>query len=440
VAHRAIVGLGLAMFLALGTSSAAGPAEAASSAMPAPGRGAFAFHYAYTLSESELQWLARFRVVVLARALPAPEMRRLQQAGTAIFLYEWLTGFYRDGISGSWEDSVVRSKPLGLLNPQGPEVGPDNTGRAYYYDPAIPDLRDAWAEEVSRRLDSAFAAGVFFDLVGRRHVPEPLLRRYTERHPGKPFDEALADQIRALRRTRPSTLIFTNQAYRLPEAHLPLANYDLSESVMTATEGGEAVTVLLDGRGQVGTHETFYRTWGALETIVSSIDAAARRHNPRVRLLHLNYVAPGLEPTGETRLVGGTQRRVFRETTDRAAIYYAYAAAKLWGHDSFSALDGVRPASDDIYFADLGDPLGRTWEHRGGLIVRYYQKGAVVVNPSGDTRVARLASPHLPPRVADLWDCYAGRPVGSLTVTVAPTVSPASRHRYPAGRVYLHLG
>lgn len=429
----------LSTALGFGAASAIEVAEIARAAMPAAGQGAFAFHYAYRLSESDLRWLAKFRVVVLARALPAPDVQRLQRAGVTLFLYEWLTGFYRDRHSGPWENLLVSSKPFWVLNPRGPVAGPDNTGRAYYYDPAAPDLANAWALELSRRLDHGSAAGIFFDLVGRPSVPERLLQGYAERHPGTPFDAATAGQIRALRTARPSTLIFTNQGYRLPEFYLPLADYDLSESLMTSTEGGQAVEVFVDGRGLVRTHETFYRSWDALRPIIASIDAAATRHNPRVRLLHLNYVAPRFQPTGQTRLVKGGTHLVVRETTDRPAIYYAFAAAKLWGHDSFSALEGVLSARDDVYFADLGNPLGQTWEERDGLLVRYYRKGAVVVNPSGDSRGARLESPLLPRDVRDLWDCYAGVPVGGLTITVEPTVSVVSRVRYPAGRVYLHL-
>jgi len=431
--------LALSTVLGLGGTSVLAVAEAARAAMPAAGQGAFAFHYAYQLSESDLRWLAKFRVVVLARALPAPDVQRLQRAGVTLFLYEWLTGFYRDRHSGPWENFLVGSKPSWLLNPQGPVAGPDNSGRAYYYDPAVADLTSAWALELSRRLERGAAAGVFFDLVGRGSVPERLLQSYTERHPATPFDAALAGQIRALRTSRPSTLIFTNQGYRLPEFYLPVADYDLSESLMTSTVGGQAVEVFIDGRGLVRTHETFYRTWDALRPIIASVDAAAKRHNPGVRLMHLNYVAPRFQPTGQTRLVKGTNHPVFRETLDRAAIHYAFAAAKLWGHDSFSALGDVLLVRDDVYFADLGDPLGPTWEERDGLVIRYYRKGAVVVNPSGDPRVARLESPLVPRDVSDLWDCYADRPVGGLTVTVEPTVSPVSRVRYPAGRVYLHL-
>ena len=419
--------LALSTALALGGASAIGVAEIAGATMPAAGQGAFAFHYAYRLSESDLRWLAKFRVVVLARALPAPDAQRLQRAGVTLFLYEWLTGFYRDGHSGPWENFLVSSKPSWLLNPQGPVAGPDDTGRAYYYDPAVPDLRNAWALELSRRLERGSTPGVFFDLVGRLSVPERLLRSYTERHPETPFDAAMAGQIRALRTARSS-----------PTPSVPITP-QRRPSELSACATHQAVEVFVDGRGLVKTRETFYRSWDALRPIVSSVDAAAKRHNPGVRLLHLNYVAPRFQPTGQARLVKGAKHLVVRETTDRPAIYYAFAAAKLWGHDSFSALEGVLSARDDVYFADLGHPLGQTWEERDGLLVRYYRKGAVVVNPSGDARGARLESPLLPPDVRDLWDCYAGSPVGGLTITVEPTVSAVSGIRYPAGRVYLHL-
>jgi hypothetical protein len=238
---------------------------------------------------------------------------------------------------------------------------------------------------------------------------------------------------------RPDALIFTNQGYRTPHAYLPIADYDLSESLMTSYAWGEVIKILVEGEGLVEKQETFYRPWEQLKRIMDSIEADVKRHNPAVKLLHLNYVNPLYRPTGRMEIVEGKVYPVFRKELNRPAIYYGYVAAKLWGHESYSPSDGIRFSQDEIYFTDLGKPLGEGYEERDGLVRRYYEKGVVVLNPAEMGTTADLRSPFIPPQTKGLWDCYEGKAVEGFTVTIEPTVSLASGRSYPAGRVYLYL-
>jgi hypothetical protein len=158
-----------------------------------------------------------------------------------------------------------------------------------------------------------------------------------------------------------------------------------------------------------------------------------------VKIFHLNYVNPAYRPTGRTQLLDGTEYPVFRKEVDRPAIYYGYVAAKLWGHESYSPSEGVRFAQDEIYFADLGKPLGEGYEARDGLVRRYYEKGIVALNHSATPGTASLGSPFIPADVKALWDCYGGASVEGFTVTIQPSISAASGRSYPAGRVYIYL-
>lgn len=436
--RRLLGAAGLVMLAAQGL-----PASGAEPLSCETGSGAFAFRYAARLTPEEQTWLARFRIVVPGSVLPADQGRTLQRAGVKLLVYEWLTGFYFDAGAGtrpdqSWESFVHHAKPGWLLNPERPDDGPDGRGRAYYYDPSNPDLQRAWARHVARILDRSSYDGVFLDLVGSLSVPEPLRRVHAGRHPGASYDKALGGFLGALRRTRPKTLIFTNQGYRIPAVYLPLADYDLSESLMTSYAWGEPVRGVVAGEPAGEVRETYYRPWDELKPIVDSIDADVRRYNPRVRILHLNYVNPRYEPAGRAQSHEGRPLPVLGRGTDRPAIYYGYAAAKLWGHESYGPADELRFGQDPIYFADLGRPRGDRWEERDGVVTRYYDRGVVVVNPSSSPRTLDLASPYLPAGVSDLLDCYAGRSVGGLTVTIEPTISAASGRSYPAGRIYLH--
>lgn len=407
--------------------------------------GSFAFYYAPRLTEQELAWFRRFQIVVPGAVLPSPQILELKRGGTKLFFYHWLTGFYLDGRpgkprDGSWESFVYHTRPGWLLNPNQPDAGPDGQGRAYYYDPCHPDLQLAWARQLSQRLQSSSYDGIFFDLVGSFSLPPHLQAVYKARHPDTPYDQALSGALRALKRMRPEALIFTNQGYRTPQAYLPLADYDLSESLMTSYAWGEVIKLFVEGEGLVEKQETYYRPWEELERIIDSIEADVKQHNPAVKLFHLNYVNPLYRPTGKTEIVAGKSYPVFRKELDRPAIYYGYAAAKLWGRESYSqSLEGIRFSRDEIYFADLGKPLGEGYEERGGMVRRYYEKGVVALIPSEAGKTADLGSPFIPSRVKGLWDCYRGKAVEGFTVTLEPTVSSASGHSYPAGGVYLYL-
>jgi hypothetical protein len=156
-----------------------------------------------------------------------------------LFVYAWLTGLYGDGDGGnavkdSWGTFVRHDRPRWLLNASRPDAGPDGRGRTYYYDPFPKELARARAKRWADTLQRASYSGVFFDLVGSLYVPESLRLEYRARHPEVPFDLALSEHLRALKQRRPETVIFTNQGYRIPDVYLPLADYDLSESLMTS--------------------------------------------------------------------------------------------------------------------------------------------------------------------------------------------------------------
>jgi hypothetical protein len=209
---------------------------------------------------------------------------------------------------------------------------------------------------------------------------------------------------------------------------------------MTSYTWGEDVKIFVEGEGLVQKRETFYRPWKEIKRIVDSIERDVKRNNPSVKLYHLNYVNPLYKSTGDSKIVEGEDYPVFRKDLNRPAVYYGYAAAKLWGHESYSSSpEGLRFSQDEIYFADLGKPLGKSYEEGDGLPRRYYEKGVVVLNPSGTDKTADLRSPFVPARAKGLWNCYDGEAVAGFTVVIDPTVSSASGRSYPTGRVYFYL-
>ena len=413
----------------------------ACTALAASEKGRFAFRYTASLTDEELAWLQRFDIVVPGDILPDDQVQALHAAGSKIFFYSWATGDYISDPGkldpGSWEALIYKKRKSWLLNPDKADEGPDGTWRAYYYDPYPSDFKRArvgWLEDT--REQSKYD-GVFFDLVGSIYIPEYLREVYQSRHPQKPYDQALAEIFSKLRKE--GSLVFTNQGYRTPQYYLPVADYDLTESLITSYVWGEKVRIFVEGEGLVEREETFYEPWVDLRRLVGDIQAQVDRYNPSVRILHLSYTNPFYQPTGDTVSIEGAFYPVFREEIDRAAIFYGYAAGKLWGHDSYSSGPSLSFTKDEIYFTHLGDPQGNDFEERDRVVIRYYENGVVVLNPSTETQTVDLGSPLIPGGVRGFQDLYNGTEVAGLWVTIPSTPSPASGRVYPSGRVYLYL-
>jgi len=403
-------------------------------------KGSFAFYYTGSFTDEELAWFQRFEVVVPGNILPAPQVDALHQAGSRIFYYAWSTGLYIDDPArlnpSSWEALVYRNRSSWLLNPTYPDSGPDGRFRSYYYDPLSSSFKKSWSQNLRSTLLDADYDGVFFDLVGSAAVPSYLQKVYASRHPKTAYDRALADAFRQLKRK--GSLIFTNQGFFAAQHYFPVSDYDLTESMMTSWAWDETVHIYLEDKGLVERDESFYHAWPRMKAEVDDIQAKVDFYNPLVKMLHLNYTNPLYQPTGQTAWVNGVANPVYREAIDKPAIHYGYAAAKLWGHDSYSHNPTVRFSQDEIYFTDLGEPLGNSYEERSGVVLRYYEKGVVVLNPSAVGQTVDWSSPLVPPGVAGLQDLYTNVTVFGLTVTIDPTASSASGRVYPSGRVYLY--
>ena len=379
-------------------------------------------------------------MVVSGDILPSGQVRQLRSAGANLFFYSWAVGDYIDDPTRldphSWEAEVWANRLTWLLNPVHPESGPNGLRQTYHHDPFSSDFRNRRVARLNGTRVTSGYQGVFFDLSSSLSAPDSLLEEYRARHSGPSYDQSLAAVFNALRRG--GARIFTNQGYRTPATHLTVADYDLSESLITATSG-EPVRIYVDGRGLEERHETRYSAWSDLKLWVDDIQARVERYNRSVKMFHLSYVNPRYRSTGRTATVDGVAYPVFREETDRPAIFYGFAASKLWGHDSYSYGDTVPLSQDDVYFAPLGKPASVAYEQRDGAVVRYYENGVVVVAMTATTTVhLDLSSPLVPREVTGLVDLYAGQNFLGFRVTIEPTVSEASGLRYPAGRVYLY--
>jgi hypothetical protein len=323
-----------------------------------------AFYYQGGFPASAVQWYRRFGLVVLGAFLPPARVAPLRATGARLLAYEWTPAFYPgDPLSASedWEQAVRRNAARWLISPEPSGGGAAAAGRtACWYDFGNDELLDARAAHLARRLRDLEYQGLFFDTPGAEQLPGAVLQLFRERHPDLDYNARQGEFLRRLRAGAGSAVFFTNQGYRQPAHLLTYADYDLSESYFTYLEGaGFAFRPWHDPQ----------RPWESIRTPLTQLVLPALRAYPRVRMIHANYAQ-------------GPAAGIAR------AARYSWAAARVFGHDSYLIVPPGRPdlESHEIYFRDLGRPRAGSWreDEGAGAAWREYDRGTVVLN-SGRT-------------------------------------------------------
>ena len=178
---------------------------------------------------------------------------------------------------------------------------------------------------------------------------------------------------------------------------------------MTTSGRRGAAQVYVEGQGLQQVSETTVQPWfdesggwPASRSCKALITDPIKEFGYPVKINHLNYGNPRYEPTGATETVDGVQYPVYRPTLDREAIQYGMAAAALMGETAYYSPGGPGGTRDvpvdDVYFVDLGKPLGEDYQSdlSRGLAWRLYENGVVVVNDGGADATLTLKPEDLP--------------------------------------------
>jgi hypothetical protein len=318
-----------------------------------------AFHYQADFDEQKIDWYSRFGILVTGAILPSDLNERLRQRGARLVSYEWSSAFYPDDpVSAplSWQREVLQSKGAWLLNRAPISGGAAEGGRgAWWYDFADPALRSRRAAHLAGTLVRSGYDGFFFDTLGFEQLPPPVQASFRSRHKEQDYNRCQAAFLGELRKlVGNSKVLFLNQGYRQAELFLPHADYDLSESYFTLSQG----------------NTTRFRPWHdpaapweSVRTPMAKLIMPAAQRFPRVRFVHLNYAA-------------GAQPLV------RRAIQYSLCCARLWNHDAYLVAPAPSHEPDEIYFSDLGRPLTGSFveDEHPGVAWRAFEKGIVAIN------------------------------------------------------------
>jgi hypothetical protein len=319
-----------------------------------------AFHYTGAFSPDEIQWYRRFSILVTGAILGNALSDELRKGGSKLVSNEWSSAFYPgDSASAApaWQTLVLQNRRTWLLNAEAVGGGAaDGQRTAFWYDFGSPELITARARHLAAQLEASGYAGYFFDTLGFAHLPGDLRKEFQRRHARTDYETAQGQLLKELRALAPGKLIFSNQGYRNPAAYLPYADLDASESSFTYLDS-EGSTVL----------RPFWKAdapWESVSVPMTQLIAPAARQYPNVRFVHVNYAA-------------GNPASISR------AVRYSLACAKLWGHESYlMSADLPSEERNEIYFSDLGQPLGEGFEQdrSRGIAWRKFQNGVVAIN------------------------------------------------------------
>ncbi len=410
-------------------------------------RGDFAFRYTGALNDEEMEWLRRFEIVVPGNFLPPEQVTQLHASGTRLVHYVWLPAF---GLHGDTEDQMrllLKEHPDWVLNAGQPlfgHAGPADSP-SYYFDYAVPEMRQWLARDIARRTREHDYDGVFFDTTTINSVHPDARKIYEVRHPETEYDACVSKMLSLLKAEAPEILLFTNQGYRAHEYYLPHVDLDLTESYMTTSAGAAEATVRLLGQGERKIQETHIQRWHVPGKWGESISAYCRslltepiaQHGYDIRVMHLNYGYPRYVPAKQ-------DPAAFEPQLDREAVHYGLACALLLGHTSYYEVEsrfGV-PA-DEVYFVDLGQPVDEDYHSlpEEGLVFRRYENGFVVVNDA--LRDTRLTFPEEKSHQRrPVYDVFQRRVLedfaATRTVNLPANRYPATRRITPSGRIFVY--
>jgi Hypothetical glycosyl hydrolase family 15 len=338
-----------------------------------------AFNYAERSTVTDLNYLAKFDLLVTGSILSSDQLQTVRPHGVKLVVYLWSSAFYLgEGIASeaAWQ-ALISNNPGWLLsaNPVGGAAASEGK-LAFWYDFGEPAFRAAFAQFVSGVISKNDYQGVFLDTLGSDSIPPLLKAEFEKRHPGTNYDQEQAQFLSLLREALGSEgIIFTNQGYRKAELFLQHSDFDLIENSCTL--------IGADGATKFRPWRDAKNEWESIAVPMNELIMPAAKSHPNTQFVHINYAAGGPE----------IQQR---------AVAYGYACAKLWNHVSFAAPPGVqKPIHSDIYFTNLGEPLTVSYDEdrANGAAWRQFQNGIVALNCSDRPyRIRRfdlrLADPH----------------------------------------------
>ena len=335
----------------------------------------------FTGGEDEIEWLSKFKIVhagSIEEPLSPENIAYLREHGVEkIIADDWLPAgyYYPNGSNSPFMEWVYENRYSVTLNPDGPFPHCEENGydwREYYFDFANESLVEHRTNYIVEGLKKAGYDGIFFDwgnsLFLKEKGYESINATYYSRHPNLPYSQAAANFLFSLRKAMNGIVIENNQGFREANYYLPVLDYDMTESYITGCDYfGKKLYV--EGYGFIEVPQTIYypvsqdEFHGNLNDTIYYLNYLANLREKYggayfKKTVYMNYAAPQFVLLGKQN-----GHNVYKPEIPKNAIYFGYAVAKLVGQISYTEVPWNHTYERcDVYFYDIGSPLGENYE------------------------------------------------------------------------------
>jgi hypothetical protein len=369
--------------------------------------------------------------------------------------YDWMPAFYYYTREKNREivDWLYKNKNETTLNPDGPFIHCKKNHydwcQDFYYNLGNQDVFDAKIADLRSNMKSKGFNGVFFDWADGSYLLDDeyksMLENFKKQNPKKDYLQEVGKFYKKLDEL--GIFIVTNQAFREHTFLLPYIKYDMTESYIT-TDINQKKRMQIEGKGWVKEIQTsnYYPASSKAGSIRDTITLIDRLTDYKqkyqqygfVNFIYLNYLAPEYE-----KLSGSES--LYRTKKPKNGIYYSYAMAKLTDNIVYTQVPyDTSLERDNIYFYDLGRPLGMSYFHLNAIdgYVRFYSNGFVLASsPYQSDKYLKLISSFLPKKRV-IYDLYNGIWIKSdeksVTLKLHFEKETFNHQTLPLGRVFIY--
>ena len=409
----------------------------------------------------ELTWMKKFNIVELGNVEDNNVNATLLKKQGLLQIphhiaYDWMPAlyYYTDGENRDFVEWLYQHREKTTLNPEGPFIHCKENHydwcREYYYNLGNEELFDKRVADLLNNMQERKFNGIFFDWAPAQYILDKpykeILSNFKKLNPKLQYFDLVEKFYKTLKKK--NIFVVTNQGFRQKQFVLPYVTYDMTESYIT-TDVTKKIKLQLLNKGWVDeiSVTNYYPIYDNSQSIADSlkfIDMLTKykkeyKKDGFKNFIYLNYIAPDYEKVYKNL-------PLYKEVKPKNAIYFSYAMAKLTNNLVYAEIPTNRKLErDEIYFYDLGAPLGESYEKIGTLegYIRFYEKGFVLVcEQSSEELYLKIQSPHLK-RGRTILDTYSNIYLKSqkeTTVVDLKFQKDIFTHKnLPLGRVYLYL-
>jgi len=370
--------------------------------------------------------------------------------------YDWMPAFYYyvSGRNRKFVDWLYSNKSRTTLNPNGPFLHCKKNGydwcEDFYYDYGDKKLFEKRVKDLMLNMKTKGFNGVFFDWASGSFMLSKeykgIKKTFEKRHPKKNYFKLVGKFYETLKKR--GVFIVTNQAFRKEKYLLRYVAYDMTESYIT-TDIDKKSRIQLVGKGwvdsiKVTNYFPIYENSKSLKDSLHFIDLLTSFKQKYKKygfknFIYLNYIAPEYE-----RVYASAS--LYRTRKPKNAIYFSYAMGKLTDNIVYAELSIDRKLErDNIYFYDLGKPLGKSYIKLDALkesYIRFYQNGFVLASNANKKSLFLKLTSNFIPKNKKIYDAYNDAWLQSknntLVIKLDYKKDSFSEKILPLGRVFVY--